>query len=404
MSHPGDDSALRQRAARACEELGARENVSREIAAVLSPYRVCPLGAHIDHQHGPVLGTAIGLGTVLAFAPTNEPRLRLESDDFAGGLDLGFDDKAPAEGWGRYAWAAARILRDRLPAAPRGIVGRLGGDLPGGGLSSSASVLVAYLLALAEVNGLELAPAERVALARQAENEFVGVRCGVLDPASIVGSKAGCLLEIDTREVTWRAIAPGSDIGAVRFLVVFTGQSRMLSSTPFNARVGECESAASRIAAAHGQPPGARLGDLPEDWLSEGLDALPHPEGARARHFFEERRRVRSGIAAWQAGDFADFGSLMWDSCRSSIENYETGSEEQFTLQEILRETPGVLGARFSGAGFGGCNVALVEASRAEAAREEVLSAYRAAVPRLAEAARAIVVSSGEGARVVGAP
>ncbi|MEM7412311.1 MAG: galactokinase family protein [Myxococcota bacterium] len=396
-----DTSQLAARGERVARALAKRLETPANLRVVLSPYRVCPLGAHIDHQHGPVLGTAIDVGTALAFAPQESPEVVLHSDDFAGSLRFRIDDEAPGEGWERYARAAVRVLAERLPQPPRGFVGQLSGHLPGGGLSSSASVLVGYLLALAHVNDIALAPSELVRLAVRAENEFVGVRCGVLDPAAIVGSEAGRLLEIDTRAVRWRPLSADANADAVRFLIVFSGQSRVLSSTPFNARVAECRSAAARIADRHGHAPASRLGDLPEDLLEAGIDALPDGERGRARHFLEERRRVRAGVQAWTRGDFRAFGELMWDSCRSSIENYETGSDEQERLQQILRETPGVVGARFSGAGYGGCNVALVEAATAAAAAHEVLARYRAAVPALAAAARTLLVQPADGARVV---
>lgn len=373
----------------------------RDARVVISPYRVCPLGAHVDHQHGPVLGMAIDLATRLAFAPAPDATVRLESAGFPG--ELRFDLGAPpssTSGWQRYACASASALREHLPARPRGLVGTLAGDLPGSGLSSSASLLIALLWALAHVNDLALAPDELVRLARRAENEFVGVGSGVLDPATIVGGRRGQLLEIDTRAVRWRALSAPAGADAVRVLVLFSGRGRALSQTPFNQRVSECRAAARALSDAAGLAPVEALGDLPEAVLAEGLDALPAGLRGRARHFHEERERVRAGALAWSRGDFAGFGRLMSDSCRSSLENYETGSDEQRALQQCLLATPGVLGARFSGAGYGGCNVALVEAGRAESAREQALAAHRAAVPELAPRARAFLVDACDGARV----
>lgn len=373
-----------------------------DVGVVVSPYRVCPLGAHVDHQHGPVLGMGIDLGTILTFVPAPDATVHLESAGFAREVRFDLSDAAAGgRGWERYVRGAAAVLGDRFPTRPRGIRGSLEGDLPGGGLSSSASVLVAYLLALAHVNGLELSPEDLVVLARRAENEFVGVQSGVLDPASVVAARRGRLLEIDTRETRWRALELGASARDVRVLVVFCGRARSLSNTPFNLRVAECRSAAARIAHRAGLAPVDALGDLPETLLDERLEELPPAERGRARHFLEERRRVRRGAAAWQRGDLVEFGRLMSDSCRSSIENYETGSREQLELQRILAHTPGVLGSRFSGAGYGGCNVALVDAGRAGAVRERLLAEYREALPEPAADARAFVVESADGARVL---
>jgi galactokinase/galacturonokinase len=165
----------------------------REIRVVVSPYRVCPIGAHIDHQRGPVLGMAIGAWSLLAFAPVSGSKLRMTSDAFPGEAQLDLAEPIDVgQGWGRYLRAAAWALRERLPRRPTGLVGSVGGSLPGGGLGSSASILVAYLLALAHANGLTLGPEELVALARRAENEFVGVASGILDPAAGSSASTPC--------------------------------------------------------------------------------------------------------------------------------------------------------------------------------------------------------------------
>ncbi len=374
---------------------------ARDVRVAVAPYRVCPIGAHVDHQNGPVLGMAISAGTVLAFAPAANRSVRVVSDDFEGEevFDLA-GELEPAGGWGDYLRGAAWALRPRLPATPVGMVASLAGSLPGGGLSSSASVLVAYLLALANVNGVELAPEEVVALARRAENRFVGVASGILDPASVVGARRGRLLAIDTRAGTWEAIELGAGAEAPRVLVAFTGTARNLVQTPFNDRVSECRAAAARLAELAGCAGVELLGDLPDKVFAAHGDALPRAERGRARHFFGERDRVRRGIEAWRAGDLHGFGRLMAESCRSSIENYETGSPEQVALQALLQSTPGVYGARFSGAGFGGCSLALIEPGRAEEARRRVEEAFVARFPRLRGRARVFVVDSEDGAHL----
>jgi galactokinase/galacturonokinase len=370
-----------------------------ELRTVLSPYRICPVGAHVDHQGGAVLGMAIATGTVLCFAPSRGPGVRLRSDEFPG--EARFDLRHPEAGegpaWGRYPRGAALALRERLPAPPRGITGRVGGALPGAGLGSSASVLLATLRALAEANALTLSPAALVALSRRAENDFVGVASGILDPASIAGARRGHLLAIDTRREAWEPIAPGSP--EPRVLVAFSGRTRNLAETGFNRRVEECREAAREIARRAGLAGVEVLGDLPEAALEAHLGSLPSPLARRARHFHGERRRVREGAELWRAGELAGFGRLMRESCESSIENFETGSPELVTLQRLLERAPGVLGSRFSGAGFGGCCVALALPEAAEAAAERVASEFARAFPELADRARAFVVESDDGVR-----
>jgi galactokinase len=155
------------------------------------------------------------------------------------------------------------------------------------------------------------------------------------------------------------------------------------------------------LGAAVGQPQVERCGQLPDAALAVHGAVLPGPERRRADHFFGERARVRAGAAAWAAGDVEQFGALMNASCRSSIECWEVGSPETVRLHELLRDCPGVLGSRFSGAGFGGCVVALVAADAADACVVQIEAAYAAAEPELAARAAYFLVESEDGLRVV---
>ncbi|HXV62389.1 MAG TPA: galactokinase family protein, partial [Vicinamibacteria bacterium] len=154
-----------------------------KVRVVISPYRICPIGAHIDHQGGPTLGMAVSAHSALNY--TTAPIIQLASDNFPGEVVIEWARLGSVDaydGWGRYVAAAVHALRDRLSGSPAGIRGRIHGTLPGGGLSSSASVLLAYLTALADVNGIELSPSELVERSLTAERDFVGVKVGVLDP------------------------------------------------------------------------------------------------------------------------------------------------------------------------------------------------------------------------------
>jgi galactokinase/galacturonokinase len=386
---------------------------SQDARLVVSPYRVCPIGAHIDHQGGPVLGMAISANTQLCFAASDDGHCHLISENYPGEVQFDLRDLAATTHqadpdpsptgvrWGIYPWAVAAVLQDRLPSSPRGIRACLAGSLPGGGLSSSASVTLAYLLAFAAANEIALGPQELVSLAHRAENQGVGVACGILDPASIIGGRRGHLLCIDTQSTEWEAVPLGNDAPAYRILVAFTGITRNLARTGFNRRVEECQEAARSLGARSGIAGVERLGDLPEELLDGQLEELPRVQRLRARHFRDERARVRRGIALWREGDLAGFGKLMNDSCRSSRENFETGCPELIRLQTIMNETEGVFGSRFSGAGFGGCAVALVSSELAESARARIEEAYRSAHPGLATEAACFLVDSDDGVRLL---
>lgn len=368
---------------------------------IVSPYRICPVGAHVDHQGGRMLATAIDLGTRLVFEPADE--VVVTSRDFEGEVRFApaaIRERLPPGAlpeWGRYVWAAGAVLRDRLPRAPRGFRATLEGDAPGAGLSSSASLLLACLKAWAEANERSLEAEELVRATVAAENEHVGVACGVLDPAAIVGSRRGALLAIEADRIAWQATPLGPTAPPHRFLAFLTGTRRHLAGTDFNRRVAECRSAARRAGERLGRPDATRLGDLDRDALRDLAPTLAGVEARRARHFIGECDRVDAARAAWSDGRLADFGALMLDSCRSSIELYETGSPELVALQAIWASTPGVLGARFSGAGFGGSSIALVEAGRAEEVAARVVERFAETFPALAAEARVVVVESADG-------
>ena len=331
---------------------------------VISPYRICPIGAHSDHQGGPTLGMAVSAHTVLKFTAEASPTIHLTSDNFPGDVTIDLETLASVDehdDWGRYVAAAALVLRDRLPRPAVGLRGRVQGTLPGGGLSSSASVLLAYLTALADVNDITLSPSEKVELALRAEREFVGIKVGILDPAAIVGARRGYLLRIDSRAGRWEPIPLGDSAPRFQILVAATGVTRNLAGTDYNRRVEECFQACTALAAFAGRDDVAGLHDLGDEVFEEFGDRLARAEFLRARHFFTERARVHRGTELWSQGDLEGFGELMNASCQSSIENWEAGSPELIELQRTLEQTEGVYGSRFSGAGFGGCVVALVK-------------------------------------------
>ena len=392
---------LAARVARAKRQLAERTGVPPDdVRVVVSPYRVCPIGAHSDHQGGPVLAMAISAYTLVAFTPAPSSGVVLTSDNFPGEarFDMGRPAPDSVPGWGRYAVGAACALGERQPAR-RGIVGHVSGSLPGGGLSSSASVVLAYLVAFTHANGTTLEPHALVDLALHAERDFVGVKVGILDPAAIVGARREHLLAIETRDARWTPLRFGATGPDYRILIVFSGITRDLSGTDFNRRIDECFDAARELAARSGRDAVAGLHDLPDAVFDAHVAELPPSQARRARHFFGERSRVRRGAALWQAGDLTAFGQLMRESCESSIHNWEAGSPELIAIQRILTETDGVFGSRFSGAGWGGCCVALIDARRAGIVVAAIREAIRSRLPNLTDA-RVFLVQSEDGLRV----
>lgn len=373
------------------------------IRFVRSPYRICPLGAHIDHQLGRVTAMAIDRAVHLAYVPCSEPRVRVRSLNFDGEVDVDLRAVPPKihGDWGNYVRGAAMALQ-RSYELKQGFAGVTSGGMAEGGLSSSAAVGVAYLLALEEANGLQISPWENVERDRLIENEYLGLKNGILDQAAILLSRRNQLTVIDCNAGTHGIVAPARVQAEYAWLIAFSGVRQTLITTGYNRRVEECAEAARTLLDAAGRSTAwPLLGNVTHDEYLQFEHRLTGDPKKRARHFFEETDRVDRGISAWQRGDIAEFGRLISDSGRSSIENYECGCPPLINLYTILTETDGVYGARFSGAGFRGCCIALVDAGQAEAAAAAVRKRYAEQHPELAANAPVLICHSADGATIL---
>ena len=219
---------------------------------IFSPYRVCPLGAHVDHQHGLVTGFAIDKGVDLYFDVRGQmedgrcdPHVHLESKTFEGVVD--FDIATPTlvkqGNWGDYARGAKFALQKRFKLET-GITGTIKGSLPVGGLSSSAAVLIAYVMAFAKANNITLAPFEVMKIASEAEREYIGLNNGLLDQACIALGKKNHLLMLDCESDEYRVIPKPAEMPDFELGIFFSGLTRSLISSDYNLRVTECKTAA----------------------------------------------------------------------------------------------------------------------------------------------------------------
>jgi galactokinase len=370
---------------------------------VNAPLRICPLGAHVDHQGGVVTGMTVDRQVLMAAVPESDAVLRVSSLDFAGEVVVGLEGPvaAKARDWGDYVRAAAEVLsrEHRLRIGFRAVIG---GDLPGAGLSSSAAVLIAYLLALSRVNEIDLGREEISALVQKAENEYVGVASGSLDQSIILFAEHGHLTRVDCLDLNIEQVARPPRSGELRLLVAFSGVGRALAGSGFNTRVDECHEAARLLLELGGEPVSKRpvLSDVQPEIFEEFAADLPQAQRRRAAHYFGEQQRVLTGVEAWRCGDFNRFGALMTASGASSIHNYESGTAELITLYELLRRADGVYGTRFSGGGFGGSCIALIEPEAGGSVIEEVRRGYEAVHPEAAATASFHICRSGGPARV----
>ena len=373
---------------------------------IFSPYRVCPLGAHVDHQHGLVTGFAIDKGVDLWFTPRNDGEVHLESRTFEGlvNFNVTMASQVKEGNWGDYARGAKYALRKRF-VLRYGIDGVIQGSLPVGGLSSSAAVLIAYVMAFAKANDIELKPMEIVKIASEAEREYVGLNNGILDQACIaLGQKDGLLfLDCDTDE--YRIIKRHPKMPEMEIGIFFSGLTRSLVSSDYNLRVMECKTAAWNMLAYTDQPlkvfDKTFLRDIPKETFERTRDMMPNRFARRAEHFYSEYRRVRQGVMAWESGNLNLFGKLSFDSCESSIHNYECGSPELISIYQIMRGLPGVYGGRFSGAGFKGACIALINPAYKEQIREELTRQYLEQYPEYEQTFGVYFVKPDDGARFV---
>ncbi len=366
------------------------------------PYRICPIGAHVDHQHGKITGLAIDKGVHIAYSPKMNGVVELSSLQFPKRAQ--WHVKAVPEqrqnDWADGLRGATVALGERYDLRV-GLCGVIQGDLPIGGLSSSAAVILSFLSALCAVNGIELTAHEMVMTALAAENDYVGVSCGKLDQSCEVYSKKDHLLYLDTLDDTYELIPTHKDMKPYKVIIFFSGLERSLAGSKYNMRVDECRSAAYALKAYAGMEyekfRQTHLREVPYEVYLQYKDRLPENFAKRAEHWYSEYFRVEKGVDAWRRGDLEEFGRLSFESGNSSIYNWETGSAELKVLYEILRRTDGIYGGRFSGAGFKGCSMALIDPAFEEQIIEKVTREYLKEFPELAGKYSAHVCQSADG-------
>ena len=280
----------------------------------------------------------------------------------------------------------------------------LNGELPIGGLSSSAAVIITFLSALCHLNGITLPAKELIEISKEAENKYVGVSCGKLDQSCEVYCRKDNLLYMDMRDDSYELIPMASSMKPFEIAIFFSGLERSLASSKFNMRVDECRSAAYALKAFSGMEYGkfeeTNLRDVPYDIYFRYKDKLPENWAKRAEHWYTEFHRVEAGAEAWRNGDIEELGKLSFESGYSSIHNWETGSPELIKLYEIMTHTDGIYGGRFSGAGFKGCCMALIDPAYESKILEKVEREYLAAFPDLKDKYSAHICHTADGARL----
>lgn len=372
---------------------------------IFTPYRICPLGAHSDHQMGKITGFAIDKGIYIAYGPKENGIVEIQSMQFPKRAQWHVSSTPPVkEGdWADHLRGATIALNKRYPLR-RGLCAVIDGELPIGGLSSSAAIIITFLSALSHMNGITLTEQEMITISKEAENKYVGVSCGKLDQSCEVYSRKENLLYMDMLDDSYELIPQPAAMKPYKIAIFFSGLERSLASSKFNMRVDECKSAAYALKAFAGIEYGkfdeTYLRDVPREIFEQYKDKLPENWCKRAEHFYTEFERVEKGAEAWRKGDIETFGKLIFESGHSSIYNYETGSPELKKLYEIMTETEGIYGGRFSGAGFKGCCMALINPDYEESICERVKREYLKDFPNLADKYSAHICETADGVKL----
>lgn len=342
---------------------------------VYSPGRVNLIGEHTDYNDGWVLPAALDMGTDLA-ARRRPDRvlhtvaLRLDEEDWAP-----LDDLRLTEGpeWSRFVRGTAALLPD-LGIEPPGVDLVIAGDLPlRSGLASSASLEMAVAAALVWLAGATVESRELSRLGQRVENEIIGVQSGIMDQLVITSGVDGAALLIDCRSLELEPVALPGD---VQIVVLDSAVPRTLAASAYNQRRAECTRA---LAALRVTDPSLRaLRDVDPQSLEQLGSRLSPVEWRRVRHVVSENQRVQGAVSSLRRGDLDEVGRLMLASHQSLRDDYEVSGPELDTLVTTAIDTPGVVGARLTGAGFGGCVVALVKVEHAEEAAVSIMGHYKA--------------------------
>ena len=388
-----------------CEEI-FRETYRKDPEDVaFCPYRICPIGAHVDHQLGRITGLAIDKGIHFAYSSKQNGVIELQSLQFDKRAQFHIREIAEVKqnDWADYLRGVTIALAQRYTLST-GLCGVIEGTLPIGGLSSSAAVCLVYLSALCRVNNIRLTRLEMIMIAMASENNYVGVNSGKLDQSCEMYSKKDHLLYLDTKDDTYELIPTSPNMKPYEIAIFFSGVERTLAGSKFNMRVDECRSAAYALLAYAGMEYG-KFGEtyfrqVPRDVYDTYKDRLPDNWRKRAEHWYTEQERVVAGAEAWRKGDIEEYGRLSFQSGNSSIYNWETGSPELKTLYDIMTRTDGIYGGRFSGAGFKGCCMALIDPAYRESIIDKVSKEYLKTFPALEGKYMATICQSADGLKL----
>ena len=359
------------------KHFGEAENIEFSFC----PYRICPLGAHSDHQHGYVSGFAINYGIYVVYEVQKDSICTVVSHNYKDRKRFVVNEVLEKKNdWADYIRGAVVVLQHHKYNLTKGITAYIYGEIPTGGLSSSAAVIISFMRAIANANGFSLTNDELINYSYEAETEFIGMNIGKLDQSCEVLSKKDKLLVLDTSNGEYEVVEMEKESKPFKLLVIHSGAERTLAGTSFNLRVDELR-AAGFVLLSYENANKEKFKDtclryVPKEYYDKHKDKLPANLRKRAEHFYTEFERVLKGKELWKNGDIEGFGKLVLESGRSSIENYESGSPLLIDLYNIIATTNGVYGGRFMGGGFNGACLAIINPKYENEIMESIKTRY----------------------------
>lgn len=363
------------------KELSFAERFSREpTLLVRSPGRVNLIGEHTDYNLGYVLPAAIDRYTKLAAAPRSDDKLNVYSETMGEGVEVDLNGTLGLLGetshWANYVRGVAWWMREQQ-FAPIGADVLIWGDLPvGAGLSSSASLLMGLLASMMSLAGWSIPNLTMARAAQSIEHDFIGVPVGIMDQLAISEAEANSALLIDCRSLSTSNVPLNLAANGLSLVVVNSGVSRDLAGSAYEKRRSECEAAVGALRVVTYDLNIKSLRDVSPELLSSQGSKLYPTLYKRARHVVTENDRVLQTVAALSVGDYETVGQLMSESHESLRSDFEVSSPFLDRLVDLAHEAEGVMGARLTGAGFGGCTVNLVKDESLGRFNKEVVKRY----------------------------
>ena len=324
-----------------------------------APGRVNLIGEHTDYNEGFVMPAAINFSTWVTVTPRDDRVIAVSSENFQETFKFDLDDTTARERghWSDYVRGVALTL-EQAGYRLKGAQLQIRGEVPiGAGLSSSASIEVATGYALLQHSRFAIERIELAKLCQRAEQNFVGMRCGIMDQFVACHGQEGRALLLDCRSLEYELLPLPED---VRLVICNTMVKHQLAGSEYNQRRSECEEGVHHLARA--LPDVRALRDVSLSDLESHGRELPEAVYRRCRHVISENTRVLQAKTALENRDLSEFGQLMNESHRSLRDDYEVSCAELDLMVELAREADGVYGARMTGGGFGGCTINLVKA------------------------------------------